>query len=84
MSRNIVTYKDVDRYFKERPLKKTFLKSKSLYLRYRRNCHDCHAGINNVNYPNIDRVTGPFLWCRDNSINWRMIEQEFKKIESEL
>lgn len=79
-----ITREDVDRYFKERPLKKLFLKRKGLFEEYYNNCltHYCRDGHNHVNYPGIDSLSSPFIW-RDTTrgMYWQCIELEFKQFK---
>lgn len=75
-----ISRQDVDNYFKLRPFKKLYLKELGLFDEYYRNCLYNAWSCNRVTYPNIDNMSGPFLWSRTGRSGsfWSKIEYDYK------
>ena len=76
-----ISRQDVDNYFKSRPLKKLYLKELGLFDEYYRNCLYNASSRNNVTYPDIDNLSGPFLWALTGRSDnfWNKIENDYKE-----
>lgn len=81
-----ISRQDVDNYFKSRPLKKLYLKELGLFDEYYRNCLYNASSRNNVTRPDIDNLSGPFLWAltdRSDSF-WNKIEYDYKAYKRKI
>lgn len=80
-----ISRQDVDNYFKSRPLKKLYLTELGLFDEYYRNCLYNAGNLNRVTYPQIDALSGPFVWARTGkSIFWCKIENDYKAYKRKI